>query len=196
MVEEQSQENQEVEYASFSLRIYASLIDTLLSILLLVPLVTSFSKLLIGGTPPSVQFKKLFDDPAFVEKLDQKSQAGAGGLEMLSYLFSHIDAEAWAVEEILKLVAMAAVVIIFWVYREATPGKMLLKMRIVDADSYDQPSMIQWILRFLGYVISVLPLCFGFMWVAFDKRRQGFHDKIANTVVIRDTAKKPVKRMV
>jgi uncharacterized RDD family membrane protein YckC len=29
-----------------------------------------------------------------------------------------------------------------------------------------------------------LPLCLGFLWVAFDARKQGWHDKIGGSVVI------------
>ncbi len=39
--------------------------------------------------------------------------------------------------------------------------------------------------RYLGYFASTIPLCLGFLWIAFDKRKQGWHDKLAGTVVIR-----------
>jgi uncharacterized RDD family membrane protein YckC len=42
----------------------------------------------------------------------------------------------------------------------------------------------QSILRYIGYFASILPLCLGLLWVAKDPRKQGFHDKIANTVVV------------
>ena len=40
------------------------------------------------------------------------------------------------------------------------------------------------ILRLIGYVISGFVLYLGFIWILIDSRHQGFHDKIANTVVI------------
>ena len=39
-------------------------------------------------------------------------------------------------------------------------------------------------MRYLSYIVSLLPLCLGFLWVARDARKQGFHDKIAKTVVL------------
>ncbi|PIP08224.1 MAG: hypothetical protein COX51_04865, partial [Syntrophobacteraceae bacterium CG23_combo_of_CG06-09_8_20_14_all_50_8] len=39
-------------------------------------------------------------------------------------------------------------------------------------------------LRWIGYFISALPLYIGFLWVAFDGKKQGWHDKLAGTVVI------------
>ena len=44
--------------------------------------------------------------------------------------------------------------------------------------------MGQAILRYIGYIVSALALSIGFIWIAIDKRRQGWHDKIARTYVI------------
>lgn len=79
----------------------------------------------------------------------------------------------------------AAVVILFWVYRQATPGKMLISARIVDADTGEKPSTGRLIIRYLGYYLSFVILCLGFLWVIWDKRKQGWHDKMANTMVVR-----------
>ena len=40
------------------------------------------------------------------------------------------------------------------------------------------------ILRLIGYIISAIPLSLGFLWIAIDGRRQGWHDKFARTYVI------------
>lgn len=74
--------------------------------------------------------------------------------------------------------------IIFWQTKSATPGKMLINGVIVDATTLGKPSIKQWLIRYLGYYVSTLPLCLGFIWAAFDKRKQGWHDKMANTLVI------------
>jgi uncharacterized RDD family membrane protein YckC len=47
------------------------------------------------------------------------------------------------------------------------------------------------IVRYLGYYVSAIPLLLGFVWVAFDERKQGLHDKLAGTFVVRDTASGP-----
>jgi uncharacterized RDD family membrane protein YckC len=46
------------------------------------------------------------------------------------------------------------------------------------------------ILRFLGYIICFLTLGIGFFILAFDERRQGLHDKLSSTVVIKIPAVK------
>jgi uncharacterized RDD family membrane protein YckC len=83
----------------------------------------------------------------------------------------------------------AVAVIVFWAYKSATPGKMMLSARIVDATTGQPPSVAQSIGRYFAYYISLLPLGLGFLWVAFDKRKQGWHDKLASTVVIRTKAR-------
>ena len=87
----------------------------------------------------------------------------------------------------------AIVVIIFWVYKSATPGKMATKLMIVDAKTGGKPSTGQFIGRYLGYYASMIPLFLGIIWVGIDKRKQGWHDKLAGTIVIRKNKSEPVR---
>ena len=87
---------------------------------------------------------------------------------------------------LLSLALPALIVIVFWRRLQATPGKMLIAARIVDATTGADPSNRQLLLRYVGYYVSGFVLLLGFVWVAFDARKQGWHDKMANTVVIRD----------
>lgn len=80
-------------------------------------------------------------------------------------------------------------VILFWIYKSATPGKMAISARIVDARTGGQPSNGQFIGRYFAYLVSIIPLGLGILWVAWDRRKQGWHDKLAGTVVVR--VKKP-----
>jgi uncharacterized RDD family membrane protein YckC len=84
---------------------------------------------------------------------------------------------------------MAIVVLLFWLARQATPGKMVISARIVDARTGGKPSGMQLLLRYLGYYVSMFGLGLGFIWVAFDARKQAWHDKMANTVVVRTIRK-------
>jgi uncharacterized RDD family membrane protein YckC len=85
---------------------------------------------------------------------------------------------------VLSTVFSSLLVILFWRWKQGTPGKLMFRLRIVDAGSGGEPSLRQWCLRYLGYFLSSLPLLLGFFWVAWDPRRQGWHDKLAGTVVI------------
>ena len=48
------------------------------------------------------------------------------------------------------------------------------------------------LLRYFGYVVSAGILFVGFVWIAFDSHKQGIHDKIADTYVV----KLPVRQVV
>ena len=64
-----------------------------------------------------------------------------------------------------------------------TPGKMLLGLRVVQTTGEPMTFGLAF-LRWAGYLISKLAACLGFLWVAFDRKKQGWHDKIAGTVVV------------
>ena len=93
--------------------------------------------------------------------------------------------EGWA-NILFNYLLPLVVILLFWFYKSATPGKMLLRAKIVDEDSLGKPQAWQWVVRYFGYYISMLVLGLGFLWVAWDPRKQGFHDKLARTVVIYD----------
>lgn len=63
-----------------------------------------------------------------------------------------------------------------------TPGKMLLGLQVLSVDGTPISFGIAF-LRSIGYFVSSI-FYLGFIWAAFDKRKQGWHDKIADTVVI------------
>jgi uncharacterized RDD family membrane protein YckC len=89
------------------------------------------------------------------------------------------------IDFLLTWVAPAVATVLFWMYRQATPGKMALGLRVVDAATGRPASTRQLVGRYLGYYVSMIPLMLGLFWVAFDPRKQGWHDKLAGTVVVR-----------
>lgn len=85
---------------------------------------------------------------------------------------------------IISYILPVLVVILFWIYKSATPGKMLVSAKIVDAKTGNQPTPLQCITRYLGYYVSMFALGLGFLWIVWDDKKQGWHDKMAGTVVI------------
>lgn len=77
----------------------------------------------------------------------------------------------------------------FWALLGSTPGKLLLGLKITRRDGR-RLGLGRAIIRFIGYWISAIPLFLGFIWILFDRRREGWHDKLAGTHVIY-TWKKP-----
>lgn len=66
-----------------------------------------------------------------------------------------------------------------------TPGKYLMGLRIIRLDGR-RMGFGRALGRTLGYYLSILLLGLGFIWIIFDRRRQGWHDKLAGTLVIYD----------
>lgn len=140
-------ESSDLEYAGFWIRVWASLIDTVLLGVFVYPLLTAIYGRDYWRTTTSIV---------------------RGPLDFL-----------------LSWVLPAVVILLFWVTRQATPGKMAISARIVDAKTGDKPSTAQMLGRYLGYFVSAMPFCLGLFWVGFDPRKQGWHDKLAGTVVVR-----------
>ena len=92
---------------------------------------------------------------------------------------------------LISWVMPAFATVLFWLYKNATPGKMAVTAQVVDAQTGESISVGQAMLRYLGYFIAMLPLGLGIFWVAFDSRKQGWHDKIAGTVVVKRTRTGP-----
>ena len=65
-----------------------------------------------------------------------------------------------------------------------TVGKRILGLRVVTAAGEPLKAR-QAFLRWVGYLVSAAFFYLGFIWVAFDGRKQGWHDKIAGTLVVR-----------
>lgn len=78
----------------------------------------------------------------------------------------------------------AAYFICFWAVRGETLGMMALRIRVIHTDG----SPVDWgaaVVRFLGYIICWITLGLLFLWIAFDGRKQGLHDKMGDTYVIK-----------
>ena len=93
--------------------------------------------------------------------------------------------------ELLLLMIGAAYQIGFIAWRGQTPGKMLLRVRVVDEATATVPTLTNATIRWLipgafglstSLAIFAWPVIYG--WLLFDPRRQGLHDKLARTVVI------------
>ena len=140
-----------LEYAGFLVRVWALIIDTFLSFIIIMPIL-----LFIYGK---------------------------------SYFRSSITFWLGPADFLVSYVLPFLVTIIFWRYCQATPGKMVIHSKIVDAKTGEKPTLGQYIGRYVAYFISAIFLGLGFLWIAFDKRKQGWHDKLAGTVVVRISKK-------
>lgn len=72
-----------------------------------------------------------------------------------------------------------------WSARHASPGKLLIHAVVLDEKTAGPPSMAQQIGRYLACFLGALPFGIGILWIAFDRKKQGWHDKLAGTIVVR-----------
>lgn len=66
-----------------------------------------------------------------------------------------------------------------------TPGKAAMGIRIVKLDGTRLTAWDAILRNVIGYTISSLIFFMGYLWILFDDRKQGWHDKLARTVVVR-----------
>jgi len=70
-----------------------------------------------------------------------------------------------------------------WMVAGQTLGKSLMGIRIVRTDGH-RLKLRNAVIRMVGYWISTLFFFMGYWWILFDSRRQGWHDKLARTMVV------------
>ena len=85
---------------------------------------------------------------------------------------------------ILQLVWAVGYLLYFWSSRGQTPGKMVMGIKIVSTDG-GPLTLGKAFVRWIGYIISTVVFCLGFLWIIWDKEKQGWHDKIAGTYVVK-----------
>jgi uncharacterized RDD family membrane protein YckC len=85
---------------------------------------------------------------------------------------------------LISFVIPAIATVALWLRVRGTPGKMALKSQVVDAETGGTITLRQAVIRYFGYFLSLIPLGLGYFWVAFDARKQSWHDKLARTVVV------------
>lgn len=165
-------------YAGFRVRLLATLVDTLLlTLLLLPPLILVWGPRLQSPEPALRALVQAGSNPAALPDASTLAAALlAGGTPSPLGLWGDL---------LVGWVLPALLVVLFWHRWRGTPGKLWLSLAIVDARSGRAPSLRQSLLRYLGYFLSSLPFGLGFLWVVWDRRKQGWHDKLAGTVVIR-----------
>ena len=155
-----------IDYAGFWVRLVALLIDVAILVLVYVVI----NNIYAGATGEGWMWA--VEEEVLVEELIEPSST-------------------WFINLLILIVLSIAYFIGFWAWRGQTPGKMAVRVRIVRLDG----SSIGWIgaaMRCMGCIITGLPFLAGFLWVALDARKQGLHDKLAETFVVRVARKAKV----
>ncbi len=111
--------------------------------------------------------------------LDEGSPAGAG----------------FSMANVLRGLFFLTFPVFYYVYLHGTYGqtfgKMALKIKVVNEDGTPLDYRKAF-LRWLGYFLCDLTFYIGYLWAAFDRRKQGLHDKVCHTVVVRTDVPYPL----
>ena len=155
----------EVKYAGFMVRVIASFLDTLF---LALPVAVVIYFLSDGNW---------FDFSQYQQNLKMAMSGNSNALNNLPKTD-----KTW---EMINLIITITITMIFWKkYKGATPGKKFCKIRIVDAQTFNEVNNQQALTRIIGMFVSIFTLGIGFIMVAFRDDKRGLHDLLAGTVVI------------
>lgn len=169
---------EEKRHGSFNNRMMAATLDSLVVTLLLAPLVDIAFNYYYGPGP--ISFNEIGarvqaegeTGHTFSRMVEIMKETGFWDRAMLNY--------KW------QIAVLCVYVTICWHAWSATPGKMLLKLKIVDAKTGEPMKDWQSIMRVVGYFISAIPFGLGFFWIGLNKQKRGWHDYLANTLVIQE----------
>lgn len=95
---------------------------------------------------------------------------------------------------LLGLLMFPVRIVIPWLYyawfessgSQATPGKMLLGIKVTNLDG-ERISFMNATGRYFGKILSSVTLLIGYIMAAFTERKQALHDIIASTLVVNAT---------
>ena len=90
----------------------------------------------------------------------------------------------WSVGSLFQTVISALYFIGFWVWRGQTLGKMALNIKVVRRDG-ECLTVGAALMRYVGYIIAPFTLFIVFIWIIFDRQKQGLHDKFADSYVVK-----------
>ncbi len=87
-----------------------------------------------------------------------------------------------------SIILLVGPLLYYWLFtglRGQTLGKMLVGIKVVDVQG-NRPGLTSAALReILGKLVSAIVFYLGFFWIAWDRQKQGWHDKIAITYVVK-----------
>ncbi len=161
----------EVRYAGFNDRVFASAFDMILSLMLLWPVFFHLAAMIYGAERAEFFYSFNFGPGHGSDLRYQLSQPGF--------------ASGWLMNSLLQTAIFGAIFIFCWTRSNTTPGKWLLRMRIVNDGTFDAPTTRQYVVRFCGSILSGLFLGLGMLWILVDRKNRAWHDIMAGTVVVK-----------
>ena len=162
----------ERHYAGFHDRLMANVLDFFLIFIFLSPVFAEINSWIYEGASVS----EVLSTSAQLSEQDQQAA--------VEYVRQSGWVEGFLQTYIAQIVILGFIYVYFWSHFSATPGKLILGLKIVNRDDETPIDMSTAIHRYLGFLISLPPLMLGFVWMNFNKKHQTWHDMVGGTIVI------------
>lgn len=166
----------QVTYSKFIPRLFATTLDLILLTVILSPIMQVITKWVFA-----YNFGAFFSNNGIDINNVEAMSFAVTSPEFAQYLTLGAFAKHVATLTLINGILMSFYFIGFWHYFGATPGKMIMRIKIVDSEDFSKPSLWRLIKRFLYYITAFV----GIWSIVITKRSQALHDKIARTVVIK-----------
>ena len=149
------------EYATLNRKIIAFGIDIVIITLVLSPILNLLMMLFFGSDNTQVvEIEKSFGQNKTVEIST-----------LTDYILSVVSSVRWLMVQLVMLFFVILYFVYFWVKMGASIGKLVMRCRIVDANTYQAITMKQAIMRMLGHLLNILTLGIGLFMADFTKRK-------------------------
>jgi len=151
------------KYAGFWFRVLAAFIDGIIF--------TIISLVLLFGIGFGVA--GLLGSESFIDQLAASDEGYPAIYSAISLLYIFV-----------SYVLPFILTVVLWVKYGGTPGKRLLGLKIIDEKTGQHLTAGKSVARYFCYVLSLLLLGLGCIWVAFDKKKKGLHDHMVGSIVV------------
>lgn len=189
---------QEIIYSGFISRALAALLDCLIIGFFLWPLFVLVEKVLFGGILPSDVLNNIaMEYQSQIYEIGANSKNFPELIKKTFYLIIETPRfKAYFYEEhgyikiiinnLVQIFSFLAIVFVFLHKKQSTPGMMLIGIKIVNANDLSAPSAKKLLIRSFALIFALVPFLLGIIWIVFDSKKQGWHDKIASTLIIKN----------
>ena len=176
-------------YAGLQIRLLSTLIDCIIIGILLIPFFSISANFIYGNLLPGEVISSVLKE---AEQLAKESNSFDASIfiknnpQLYNYFVVNHGIAKMILDQLIQFFIFSIIILYCWLKQQASPGKRIFSLKIVDATTLQKPTKKQLVIRIFSYLLSILPLFLGIIWIAFDPKRQGWHDKIAKTLVIKD----------
>ncbi len=165
----------QIVYPKFISRLFAMTIDIVILSLICTPIMNFLSKYI---------FIYIFRDFLLSHSIDIINNDAIISAVKSPEFTSYVTTSQFLIYScsvfVVNVIFMGIYFVMFWSKFGTTPGKLLMRIKIIDVDNYSKPSIYNSIKRFCGYVTILI----GIWSIIFNKKGRATHDKMANTMVV------------